>query len=211
MIMLTVHVFQKERQKPCGHGVGKQLEQLKKVVYPPNHRGHGVGKQLALLKKVLNPPPNQSGHGADKQILEERLKKPPSQHGHAIDRGLKNPPNQSGHGIGCSSFDLKLEVENTKKLEEELKNPPNQRGHGIGCSSFVLKLESSTKKLRLAYEKGENAKKRKSIQVIDFQPVPYQERSFSTAVEHFYSTSSINIKPRSSSPYMMNNKVIVRI
>ncbi|KAE7997089.1 hypothetical protein FH972_001756 [Carpinus fangiana] len=93
-----------------------------------------------------------------------------------LEERLKNPPNQCGQGIACSSFDLKLEVDNAKKLEEELKNPPNQRGHGIGCSSFDLKLESSTKKLRLAYEKGDNAKKRKYIQVIDFQPVPNQEK-----------------------------------
>jgi hypothetical protein len=31
-------VSQEERQKPCGHGMGKQLERLKKVLNPPNQR-----------------------------------------------------------------------------------------------------------------------------------------------------------------------------
>ena len=146
-------VSQKKIKKPCGHGVGKQLALLKKVLNPPNQRGHGVGKQLALLKKVLNPP-NQSGHGAGKQ-LEERL--------------IKNPPKKL--------HPANEKVDNTKKLEEPLKNPPNQRGHGIECSSFDLKFESSVKNLHLAYEKVDNAKKRKSIQVIDFlPPVPNQEK-----------------------------------
>ncbi|KAE7997090.1 hypothetical protein FH972_001757 [Carpinus fangiana] len=193
-------VSQKKIKKPCGHGVGKQLELLKKVLNPPNQRGHGVGKQLALLKKVLNPP-NQSGHGAGKQLEERLIKNPPKKlhlayekvdNTKKLEEPIKNPPNQRqrGHGIGCSSLDLKLEssatkkphtayekVGNTKKLEEPFKNPPNQRGHGIGYLSFDLKFESSAKNLHLAYEKVDNAKKRKSIQVIDFlPPVPNQEK-----------------------------------
>ncbi|KAE7997082.1 hypothetical protein FH972_001749 [Carpinus fangiana] len=191
-------VSQKKIMKPCGHGVGQQLERLKKVLNPPNQRGHRAGKQLALLKKVLNPP-NQRGHGAGKQLEEQLIKNPPKKLHPAnekvyntkkLEETLKNPPNQRGHGIGCSSFNSKLEssatkkphiayekVDNTKKLEEPFKNPPNQHGHGIGYLSFDLKFESSAKNLHLAYEKVDNAKKRKSIQVIDFlPPVPIQEK-----------------------------------
>jgi hypothetical protein len=159
-----------------------------------------VGKQLERLKKVLNPP-NQSRHGAGKQLEERLIKNPPKKlylayekvdNTKKLEESLKNPPNQHqrGHGIGSLSLDMKLEssttkklhltyekVDNTKKLEEPLKNPPNQRGHGIGCSTFDLKFESSAKNLHLAYEKVDNAKKSKSIQVIDFlPPIPNQEK-----------------------------------
>ncbi|KAE7997086.1 hypothetical protein FH972_001753 [Carpinus fangiana] len=172
-------VSQKKIKKPCGHGVGKQLELLKKVLNPPNQRGHGAGKQLE--ERLIKNPPKKLHLSYKKVDNTKKLEEP-----------IKNPPNQRqrGHGIGCSSLDLTLEssatkkphtayerVGNTKKLEEPFKNPPNQRGHGIEYLSFDLKFESSAKNLHLAYEKVDNAKKRKSIQVIDFlPPVPNQEK-----------------------------------
>jgi hypothetical protein len=151
-------VTQKKIEKPCGHGVGKQLEE-RLIKNPPK-------KLYLAYEKVDNT-----------KKLEESLKNPPNrrQRGHGIgslslDMKLESSTTKKLH--------LTYEkVDNTKKLEEPLKNPPNQRGHGIGCSTFDLKFESSAKNLHLAYEKVDNAKKRKSIQVIDFlPPIPNQEK-----------------------------------
>jgi hypothetical protein len=143
-------------KKPCGHGVGKQLALLKKVLNPPNQRGHGAGKQLE--ERLIKKPPKELHPTNEKVDNTKKLEEPL----------IKNPPKEL--------HPANEKVHNTKKLEEPLKNPPNQRGHGIGCSTFDLKFESSARNLHLAYEKVDNAKKRKSIQVIDFlPPVPNQE------------------------------------
>jgi hypothetical protein len=86
MIMMTVYLKRKDKSLVAMGWASNWSGSRKSLTHQINVRGYGVGKQLALLKKALNPPPNQSGHVADKQILEEQLKK---------------LPNQQGHGIGC--------------------------------------------------------------------------------------------------------------
>lgn len=119
-------------------------------------RLHGIGKQMERLKQVLNA--TQGQHGIGKQL--ERLKK----------------PNQCQHGIGKQLERLKqpnqCQHERSIKL---LKKGPSSPGK-FSSLSLDLKLESVRRKVHQAYEDVGNAKKRKAIRVIDFQPIPELEK-----------------------------------
>jgi hypothetical protein len=170
-----------EKQNLCGHGIGKQMERLHgigkqmerlKQVLNPTQGQHGIGKQLERLKK-----PNQCQHGIGKQL--ERLKQVlnPTEGQHGIGKQLERlkKPNQCHHGIGKQLERLKqpnqCQHERSIKL---LKKGPSSPGK-FSSSSLDLKLESVRRKVHQAYEEVGNAKKRKAIRVIDFQPIPELE------------------------------------